>query len=190
MASLEGRWPRRLGRSLRGPRFARAPQDDGSKASILILTPRFSRASRQIDPFIIHPRRTQGPFSASLHHRDKGKRNADRRGVEPSAPVRCGSGQSCPLACRRPTAALAEGTYVDPRRNSGQVSWDVAGRGLPAAACPSPANTSRAGRSAGGRDAQAARRRAVSSRPRAPHSPRLPQIPSRKASCTERVSVM
>ena len=29
------------------------------------------------------------------------------------------------LACRRPTAVLAKGTYVNPRRNSGHASWDA-----------------------------------------------------------------
>ena len=40
--SLEGRRPKRLGRLLRGPRFARAPQDDGEQASasVLALHPR------------------------------------------------------------------------------------------------------------------------------------------------------
>jgi hypothetical protein len=48
-------------------------------------------------------------------------------------------------------------------------------RALPGAACPSPVSTSRAGRSAGGHDARAAREQTVSFHPRAPHSLRFPE---------------
>ena len=63
------------------------------------------------------PLTNAGPFlSASLRHRSKRKRNADRRGEQP--PHRPGAAPPHPmgweeqLACRRPTAALAKGTYV------------------------------------------------------------------------------
>jgi len=74
-----------------------------------VLAPRFSRASLQIHPLSIHPRRMRGPFL--FFPSPSTQREAERRQAceATSAPARCGSGQSCPLACRRPTAVLARG---------------------------------------------------------------------------------
>src|SRR5208282_2882158 len=81
------------------------------------------------------------------------------------------------LACRRSTTALAKGTHVAQGAAQARLpgTRPLLSGGVTAPACPSPVSTSRAGRSAGRHDAQAARERTVSSRPRAPHSLRLPE---------------
>ena len=80
------------------------------------------------------------------------------------------------------------GDLRHPRRNPGHVSWDAVWPVLPTFACPSPASTSRAGRNAGRHDTQAARERAVSSRPRAPHSLRLSEYLRERRPVSERAS--
>ena len=91
------------------------------------------------------------------------------------------------LACRRSTAVLAKGTFVPRAKHRARLPEG----GAKAAACRthrfrSQRCTSRAGRSAGRHDARAARARSVSFRPRAPHSLRLQEVPSPKASFKER----
>ena len=87
------------------------------------------------------------------------------------------------LACRRSTAVLAKGTFVPRAQLRARLPEDGATRcGLPPAPFRSQRSTSRAGPSAGRHDARAARERAVSSHPRAPHSLRLRKVPSPKAS--------
>ena len=133
------------------------------------------------------PAGLRGLFSSSLCHRSKRKRNADRRGSR----LRTGRCGACPdllslpicgegfrggtLACRRPTAALAKGTYVTPGATQAMLPGTRSERVLPAFACPSPVSTSRADRSIGRHDARAGRGRAVSSRPRPPHPLRIPE---------------
>src|ERR1700684_372710 len=130
--------------------------------------------------------------------RKKRKRNAGRRKVLlPARERRAGratekGGLRRPplagaLACRRSTAVFTNGTFV-PRA---QLRARLPESGVKAAACRthrfrSQRCTSRAGRSAGRHDARAARVRTVSFRPRAPHSLRLQEVPSRKASFSER----
>jgi hypothetical protein len=101
------------------------------------------------------------------------KKEAERRQTQvrpTSAP--CGAARTlqCAHACRRPTAALARGTFVASGSASGHASGDLAGahdlmdrqpgrrphaspRVLPAPeqirTCPRPVSTSRAGHSAG-----------------------------------------
>ena len=108
----------------------------------------------------------------SAFHRGSRQRDysSQRLGVRPcflglSRSAR--SGTAAPTGGRRPHAAP---------------------RVLPAPSCPSPASTSRAGHSAGRHDAQAARERSVSFRPRAPHSLRIGEYPRPKASVVERDS--
>jgi hypothetical protein len=117
----------------------------------------------------------------------KRKRNADRRGsylrtgrcgarpVSSPSPI-CGEGfRGGTLACRRPTAALAKGTYVTQGATQAMLPGTRSERVLPAFACPSPVSTSRADRSIGRHDARAGRGRAVSSHPRPPHPLRIPE---------------
>ena len=110
----------------------------------------------------------------SAFHRGSRQRDysSQRPGVRPcflglSRSAR--SGTAAPTGGRRPHAAP---------------------RALPAPSCPSPASTSRAGHSAGRHDAQAARERSVSFRPRAPHSLRIGEYPRPKASVVERDSLV
>ena len=110
-------------------------------------------------------------------------------------------------AFRRSTAALAEGTFVAPAQRQARLpgTWPErsilnarSNRGAETLrlcrALPGPhlsqssGSTPRAGRCAGRHDAQAARERAVSSRPRAPHSLRFREYPRPKASFGERDS--
>ena len=132
----------------------------------------------------------RGSFFASLRRLRKRKRNADRRGNNHphrpgAAPLRPdGLGGAARLSAFH--RGSRQGDLRHPRRNSGHVSWDAVWPVLSTFACPSPASTSRAGRNAGRHDTQAARERAVSSRPRAPHSLSTSGIPSRKASWCER----
>jgi hypothetical protein len=125
-ARWEGRGPRRFSgddneapsQTPLPPRYAWSPSPvfTGEDAGALTPAPRFSRASRQIHPFPIRPLRMRSFLSASLRQLRKRKRNADRRGEQP--PHRPGAAPPRPmgwegqLACRRPTAALAKGTYV------------------------------------------------------------------------------
>ena len=116
----------------------------------------------------------------------------------------------CCLASRSPAgvplAALAKGTFVPKAQRQAMfpATWPErlildrpTGRGAHAAprALPAPRlsqsseSTSRAGHSAGRHHAQAARERAVSSRPRAPHSLRFREYPRPKASFTERIRI-
>jgi hypothetical protein len=94
------------------------------------------------------------------------------------------------IACRRPTAALAEGTYVTQGATQAMLPGTRSERVLPAFACPSPVSTSRADRSIGRHDARAGRGTGRILPPAAtapaPHS----RIPSRKASLNERVGRM
>ena len=107
-----------------------------------------------------------------------------------SAPAGCGAAPPDGLGGAARLSAShrgsRQGDLRHPRRNPGHVSWDAVWPVLPTFACPSPASTSRAGHNAGRHDTQAARERAVSSRPQAPHSLSTSGIPSRKASLTER----
>ncbi len=94
------------------------------------------------------------------------------------------------IACRRPTAALAEGTYVTQGATQAMLPGTWSERVLPAFACPSPVSTSRADRSIGRHDARAGRGTGRILPPAAtapaPHS----RIPSRKASLNERDSLI
>jgi hypothetical protein len=88
-----------------------------------------------------------------------------------------------------PLAVLASGTFVP----KAQLRARLPESGAKAAACRthrfrSQRSTSRAGRSAGRHDARAARERTVSFRPRAPHSLRLQEVPSQKASFMSEIS--
>jgi len=146
-----------------------------SRAQAASRTRFFARAVRSIVSKS-RPRRMRGLFSSSLCHRSKRKRNADRRGSR----LRTGRCGACPdllslpiceegfrggtLACRRPTAALAKGTYVTFGATQAMLPGTRSVRVLPAFACPSPVSTSRADRSIGRHDARAGRGRAVSSR--------------------------
>jgi len=114
------------------------------------------------------------------------QKEAERRQawVATSAPARCGGGRTRPPRLSASHRGSRRGDLRHPRRNPGHVSWDAVWPVLPTFACPSPASTSRAGRNAGRHDTQAARERAVSSRPQAPHSLSTSGIPSRKASCS------
>jgi hypothetical protein len=99
----------------------------------------------------------------------------------------CGEGfRGGTLACRRPTAALAKGTYVTFGATQAMLPGTRSERVLPAFACPSPVSTSRADRSIGRHDARAGRGTGRILPPAAtapaPHS----RIPSRKASLNER----
>ncbi len=95
----------------------------------------------------------------------KRKREAERRKAPcPSAAsVDAAAGEAHPPAFRRSTAALSSGKFVpSPRRGPGQVSWEGAPtlRGSPRQHHSHiQRRTPRAGRSAGGRDARAARER-------------------------------
>ena len=122
---------------------------------------------------------------ALLPFATKKQREAERRQawVATSAPARCGGGRTRPPRLSASHRGSRRGDLRHPRRNPGHVSWDAVWPVLPTFACPSPASTSRAGRNAGRHDTQAARERAVSSRPQAPHSLSTSGIPSRKASC-------
>ena len=149
----------------------------------------FLRPSRQISRFKISAPNDRGAlFSSSLRHRKQ--RKAERRqtlcnnlrtgrcGARPvslPSPI-CGREfRGGTLACRRPTAALAKGTYVTPGATQAMLPGTWSDRVLPAFACPSPVSTSRADRSIGRLMPEPAGERAVSSRPRPPHPLRIPE---------------
>ena len=104
------------------------------------------------------------------------QRKAERRQTREEPPHRPGAAPPRPDGLGGAARLSAshrgsrQGDLRHPRRNSGHVSCDAVWPVLPTFACPSPASTSRAGRNAGRHDTQAARERAVSSRPQAPHS--------------------
>ena len=139
-------------------------------------------------PFQFRPCRTAGAFSllpfaacakGSGTPTDAGlvsaPAGAARALVSCPFPI-CGGGfRGGTLACRRPTAALAKGTYVTQGATQAMLPGTWSERVLPAFACPSPVSTSRADRSIGRHDARAGRGRAVSSRPRPPHPLRIPE---------------
>jgi hypothetical protein len=146
------------------------------------------RPSRQIDRFKIRPCRTAGPLLFfPLPPKAKGSGTPTDAGLvsAPAGAARaliscpfpiCGEGfREGTLACRRPTAALAKGTYVTFGAAQAMLPGTRSVRVLPAFACPSPVSTSRADRSIGRHDARAGRGRAVSSRPRPPHPLRIPE---------------
>ena len=130
--------------------------------------------------------------------KNKRKRNAGRRNVfcphasgVRDAPRRKAACAALRLRARSPAgvplAVLASGTFVPKAQHRARLSEG----GAKAAACRthrlrSQRCTSRAGHSAGRHDARAARARTVSFRPRAPHSLRRQEVPSRKASFNER----
>jgi hypothetical protein len=158
------------------------------------------RPGRQINRFKISaPHDCGALFSSSLCYRKQ--KEAERRqtlctnlrtgrcGARPvscPSPI-CGGGfRAGTLACRRPTAALAKGTYVTFGATQAMLPGTWSERVLPAFACPSPVSTSRADRSIGRHDARAGRGTGRILPPAAtapaPHS----RIPSRKASLNER----
>jgi hypothetical protein len=133
-------------------------------------------ASEPSNRSFYHPPLTNaGPFlcfPSPLTQKEAERRQA---WVATSAPAGCGGGRTRPPRLSASHRGSRQGDLRHPRRSPGHVSWDAVWQVLPAFACPSPASTSRAGRNAGRHDAQAARERGVSSRPRAPHSLRLPE---------------
>jgi hypothetical protein len=79
-----------------------------------------------------------------------------------------------------------QGTYATQGATQAMLPGTWSARALPAFACPSSVSTSRTGLSAGSHDARAARGRAVSSRPRAPTSLRIPEyLRERRPSLSE-----
>jgi hypothetical protein len=171
-----------------GPTHRDRRDKPGDDAWGLVPAPRFSRGEPSNPVVSYAPPTNAGPSLSPLPFAvdakesgtptDAGKNHPHRPGAAPLRPDGLGGAARLSAFHR----GSRQGDLRHPRRNSGHVSWDAVWPVLPTFACPSPASTSRAGHSAGRHDTQAARERAVSSRPRAPHSLSTSGIPSRKAS--------
>src|ERR1700733_9919963 len=137
------------------------------------------------------------PLFDSLPAKSKRKRNAGRRIVlcPHTSGVRDAPRKrrlAPPSACGRARLpAFHRGSRQRDFRPEGSASGQASRKrrascGVPHAPSRLQRSTSRAGRNAGRHDARAARVRSVSFRPRAPHSLRLQEVPSLKASFNER----
>ena len=153
-----------------------------------------------------HHDRTRHESQASQKRTKERKGSRTPKGASlSSALARCGARPAGRARLPAFHCGSRQGDCSSPRLSLSQASCDSAGacepmdrqpgrvshaspRALPAPACPSPVSTSRAGHSAGRLMPKPPEERAVSSRPRAPHSLRFPGVPSRKASLGERDS--
>jgi len=173
--SLEGRRPQHLGYILRGPRAARAPQDDGT-----------GHRSRDAvaSEFCLPPRR-----KTKIMRKNEG---VERRKTHPAMAVPCeGAAARRPLFPPRFAGEGREGARspsgAPRRRLSQRANARTQSRprftrnkrdtqALPAPSFALKRSTPRPGHTAGGDDARTARERGYKSRPQEPHSLHVPGV--------------
>jgi len=148
---------------------------------------------------LLPPRGVGAGFKPAPTLPDDGKRNADRRVVQPPRPankstqfaqthlLRAARVQRDALAYRRSTTALATGTFIPMAAAPGQASWDVVEAGVTRSfLSQSSESTSRTGLSAGQHDARSRPGAECMAPPAGTALAPLSGIPSRKASVDER----